>query len=78
MTNEERLDIAFNNSYRVIILDYDWGEIMTNQSQPFFAHNPAKLIPKKEDIEIMIEYFIEQEEYIKCKSLKEYIERMEM
>ena len=65
---------AYNNSFNVIILGYDWEDIVSGSS-PFFVHNPAKKYPRRGDIQNLIDYFIEQEEYLKCKNLKEYLER---
>jgi len=75
MTEADELDMAYSNSFKIIILDYDWEEIVEGK-YPFFAHNIARRFPKKYELERLINHFLEKEDYIKCKSLKEYLERV--
>ena len=41
MTESDELDMAYTNSFNIIILDYDWEEIVEGK-YPFFAHNIAR------------------------------------
>jgi len=72
MTQIEILEIAFDNSYKVIILDYDWEEIM-DEEHPFFAHNPARLVPRKENVQALLSHFKLKEQYRKCQAIHNYI-----
>tara|TARA_R100000935_G_scaffold32793_1_gene53304 strand:+ start:286 stop:516 length:231 start_codon:yes stop_codon:yes gene_type:complete len=72
MSDEEILDIAFENSYKVLILDYDWEEIMS-ETHPFIAHNPARSHASKEDVKRILNYFERTEQYRKCQSIQNYL-----
>lgn len=75
LTKEEWIDIAFENSYKVIILDYDSEELM-DEGTPVFVHNPARRLPKMEDLESMIDYYKLKEDYIRCQALHNYIKEI--
>ena len=69
---EETLDIAMINSFNVIVLDYDWEDIIDGKT-PYFAHNMARRIPSKRELENILKYFIETEDYERCASLQRYM-----
>jgi len=75
MTDDEILEKAFDNSYKVIILDYDWEKIMGEET-PVFVHNPARRLPKKENLEAMISYYELKEDYIRCQALHNHIKEI--
>lgn len=68
---ENNIHFAMLNSYDVIVNGMDVEDIM-GTSMPFIAHSPFGDI-KKSDIQGMIDYFEEQEEYEKCIKLKEIL-----
>jgi hypothetical protein len=72
MTQEEILEIAYENSYKVIILNYDWEQIM-DEEDPYFIHNPARLVPHKDRLEALLIYYEFKEDYIKCQAVHNYI-----
>ena len=69
---EETLDIAMINSFNVIVLDYDWEDIIDGKT-PYFALNVARRIPSKRELENILKYFIETEDYERCASLQRYM-----
>jgi|TARA_B110000977_G_scaffold4598_1_gene6534 CRISPR/Cas system-associated protein Csm6 len=70
---DDVIHIAMTNSFKVIILGDDWEDLMSHNNN-YLAHNPAKRLPNIKDLENILEYFIEQEDYRKCASLKKYIQ----
>tara|TARA_R110002012_G_scaffold218587_2_gene389908 strand:- start:9802 stop:10107 length:306 start_codon:yes stop_codon:yes gene_type:complete len=62
---------AMLNSYFVIIRDYDPYLLMKNNSG-FFAHDPTSSL-NKEDVEGVLSYFEEEEDYVKCKEINNFI-----
>lgn len=72
--NKEDLHNAMLNSYDIIVKDYDAGLIM-EQRGAWFAHdiyNPIDI----DDIEGLIMYFEDEEDYEKCLELKKVIDRI--
>ena len=70
---EDRLDIAMTNSFNIIILGYDWEEIV-DSSEPYFAHNVAKRIHNRKDLNNLLEYFTEAQDYKRCIAIKTYLD----
>ena len=64
---------AFLNSYNVIIRGYDALLIIT-QGGGYFAHNPGEGLDK-EDLLGMLDYFEEQEDYVKCEEINNFINK---
>ena len=69
---EQTLHYAMVNSFNIIILGYDWEEIIDGR-YPYFAHSIAKRVPNKNEINNILKYFIEVEYYEKCIAIKTYI-----
>ena len=46
---EDTLNIAMINSFNVIVLDYNWEDIIDGKN-PYFAHNVARRIPSKREL----------------------------
>lgn len=72
-----QLDRAMRNSYSLIIKGTHLWEFFERETDgfPAFIHNPARKFPKKEELESLLEYFTQQEEFEKCISIKEHIEK---
>ena len=70
---KDNTDIAKENSFRVIILGEDWGDILISE-EPYFAHVPTKRFPSMRDINNLIEYFKLKKDLDKCAALQRYIE----
>tara|TARA_X000001316_G_C922199_1_gene37118 strand:+ start:438 stop:671 length:234 start_codon:yes stop_codon:yes gene_type:complete len=68
---ENNIHFAMLNSYDVIVNGIEVEDIM-GTSMPFIAHNPFGDI-KESDVQGMIDYFEEQEEYERCIKLKEIL-----
>lgn len=68
---ENNIHFAMLNSYDVIVNGVDVEDIM-GTTMPFIAHNPFGDI-KESDVQGMIDYFEEQEEYERCIKLKEIL-----
>ena len=68
---ENNIHFAMLNSYDVIVNGIVVEDIM-GTSMPFIAHNPFGDI-KESDVQGMIDYFEEQEEYERCIKLKEIL-----
>lgn len=66
------LNQAMINSYYVIIRDYD-PLLIIDEGIGFFAHNPGEEL-ERFDVEGLLEYFEEEEDYKKCREIKEFIE----
>ena len=71
MSIEDNIDIAFRNSYDVIINDEDATQLITKDSG-YFIHHPAKPITIN-ILKNMTDYFSEIEEYEKCIKILKYI-----
>jgi hypothetical protein len=69
--NELELHIAFLNSYEVIINGIP-PETITNTDVGIFIHNPS-LPARKKDVEDLLKYFEETEDYDKCIKIKSYL-----
>mgnify|MGYP003141786331 CR=1 FL=1 len=65
------LQRAMLNSYYVIIRGYD-PFLIIQKGRGFFAHDPSEDL-LKEDIEGVLEYFEEVEDYVKCSEISEFI-----
>jgi|TARA_R100000664_G_C2753712_1_gene141151 hypothetical protein len=59
------------NSYYVIIRGYD-PYLMMSKGRGFFAHDPTNDLEKK-DVEGVLIYFEEEEDYIKCQEINNFI-----
>ena len=71
---EEQLDKAYVNSFRVIILGYDIDEIHQDEGDVVvFAHNALKRVPTRTDLENLLTYFSEVEDFEKCIAIKTYL-----
>jgi len=68
---ENNIHFAMLNSYDVIVNGIEVEDVM-GTSMPFIAHNPFGDI-KESDVQGMIDYFEEQEEYERCIKLKEIL-----
>lgn len=68
------LDMAMNNSYDIIISGESPEDIIESDIG-FTVHNPSKPI-RVEDLESMIQYFTDTEEYEKCIEIKEKMDSM--
>ena len=66
----EVLDEAMNNAYLIAIGEYTFEELLEKTGE---ACVPFDARTEKPDLESMIEYFIETEEYEKCSILKNLI-----
>jgi len=53
------------NSYKLIVEEKTMEEIIGRQKFPVFFINPEEK-PDNEDLDTMIDYFVETEEYEKC------------
>lgn len=71
MNIDENVDVAFRNSYDVIINKEDATELIT-RAEGYFIHHPAFPITIN-ILEDMREYFSEVEEYEKCIKILKYI-----
>jgi hypothetical protein len=69
--NEIELHMAFLNSYDVIINGIP-PETITNTDVAMFIHNPS-LPAQKKDLEDLLKYFEEIEDYNKCIYIKSYM-----
>ncbi len=77
LMKEKDVEIAFNNSYKVIILGYDWEDIMEGDF-PYFAHNPARRVPKVKDVRQLYEYYTETRDFKKCIAIRNYIKERQI
>ena len=59
------------NSYNVIIRGYD-PILMIRRGKGYFAHNPKEELDKEEVLGIL-EFFEEEEDYMKCVELDNFI-----
>ncbi len=67
----DRIQLAFNNSYSVLFdKETDVDELILN-GNGFFIFHPSEL-PTDKEIEEMIIYFRDSEEYEKCAQLTKY------
>ncbi len=69
MIPSEKVHIAFLNSFAVLVNNKKVDELIGE----FFAHNPARK-PSKIELENILKYFIDVEDYEKCALLKKYID----
>ncbi len=72
----DKVHMAMLNSFNIIILDYDWEEIVDGK-HPYFAHNIAKRFPNITELKKILNYFTEQEDYKRCAALQRYIQEKE-
>ncbi len=70
---EERLHIAMTNSFNIIVLGYDWEEIVDG-AEPYFAHNVAKRVANRNDLLNLLKYFTEIEDFKKCIAINTYLD----
>jgi len=71
--DEWDLDTAMNNSYNLIFRGFDPFLIIFNDNG-WFAHDPSEDV-RQEDLEGMLEYYEEIEDYSKCREIKNYINK---
>ena len=64
---------AMLNSYYSIVRDYD-PILLIKNGKGFFMHNPAEEIERK-DLEDLLLYFEDEEDYDKCQDIRDYINR---
>ncbi|QDP52784.1 MAG: hypothetical protein Unbinned838contig1000_35 [Prokaryotic dsDNA virus sp.] len=69
--DSEILDEAMNNAYEIIIGAKTFDKIMDKEGE---CSLPYDIRQEEPDLEGMIEYFIETEEYEKCSVLKKILE----
>lgn len=69
MIPSEKVHIAFLNSFAVLVNNKKVDELIGE----FFAHNPARK-PSQRELENILKYFIDIEDYEKCAMLKKYID----
>lgn len=77
MNEEQKTHQAFINSFRVIVLGVDFEEIIESK-YPFFVHNPARRIPKKQNVKALLDYFVEIRDFKKCIAIKKYIKERQI
>jgi len=64
---------AMLNSYFVIVRGYD-PYLMMSKGGGFFAHDPTSEL-EKEDVEGVLTYFEEEEDYMKCEEINNFIKQ---
>ena len=74
MTKEEQVDVAYRNSYYVIIDSLPVEDVIMS-IYPYFVHNPGEKL-KKSTLKDLLEYFETMEEYEKCKKIKKKIDEI--
>tara|TARA_Y100000114_G_scaffold110844_1_gene104504 strand:- start:7116 stop:7346 length:231 start_codon:yes stop_codon:yes gene_type:complete len=67
----EEIDMAFRNSYEVILNGKDASELIKG-NVGFFIHHPSKPISKKL-LKDMSDYFAGEEEYEKCTKIYKFL-----
>jgi|TARA_R110002072_G_scaffold173643_4_gene328542 hypothetical protein len=70
--DEELLHLANNNSYLLVTGKKTLDEILKRRGEQSFVTMPDET-PDSEDLLLMIEYFIETEEYEKCAELRDIL-----
>lgn len=66
------IELAFNNSYNILFYNNVDVDHLIMNGDGYFVFHPSEL-PTKQEINNMIKYFSEQEEYEKCIKLTNYI-----
>lgn len=69
---DENIHLAFINSFAVIIRNKDAKELI-GADAGWFIHNP-KYDATIEEVETMLDYFVQIEDYEKCSEIKKYID----
>ena len=64
---------AMLNSYYSIIRDYD-PILLIRRGNGVFMHDPSSEL-EKEDVDDLLLYFEEEEDYVKCQEIKEFIDK---
>lgn len=77
MSDDIKIEIAFANSYKVIILGVNWEDIMDGDF-PYFIHNPARRVPKVKDIRELYKYYTETRDFKKCIAIRNYIKEKQI
>lgn len=72
MSVDEYVDVAFRNSYAVIIDDIEAQDLI-KQNEGYFIHHPANPVSLN-ILHDMREYFSSTEEFEKCIKILKYIE----
>jgi len=72
MEINEEIDMAFRNSYEVIINGKD-ASLLIKGNVGYFIHHPSKPITKKL-LKDMSDYFASEEEYEKCIKIYKFID----
>jgi len=70
--DEELLHLANNNSYLLVTGQKTLDEILKRRGEQSFVTMPDET-PDSEDLLLMIDYFIETEEYEKCAELRDVL-----
>ena len=64
---------AMLNSYYSIIRDYD-PILLITRGKGLFMHDPSSEV-EMEDVENLLLYFEEEEDYTKCQEIKQFIDK---
>tara|TARA_R100001509_G_scaffold152105_1_gene111949 strand:+ start:591 stop:833 length:243 start_codon:yes stop_codon:yes gene_type:complete len=72
--DEWDLDIAMMNSYNIIVKGYD-PFVIISDGDGWFAHDPTKELNPL-DVEYILYYFEDNEDYEKCIELKKIIDEL--
>lgn len=72
--DEWDLDTAMTNSYNVIVRNFDPFLIITH-GRGWFGHDPTGVLDVK-DVESVLYYFEDMEDYEKCIELKKVIDEL--
>ena len=67
------LKTAMLNSYNLIIRGYD-PILYIKSGEGLFAHNPSEDL-QRDDVEGMLEFFEEEEDYVRCIEIKNFINK---
>jgi len=70
--NERLLERANNNSYLLVTGQKTLNEILGKRGDQSFISMPDES-PSNNDLQLMIDYFIETEEYEKCAELRDIL-----
>ena len=71
------MDKAFRNSFLIVTKKKTFEEVMKKKDGALLAHNPDDGITDFE-LENMMDYFIEEEEYEKCSKIRDIIKEREI
>lgn len=69
--NQDKIDLAFRNSYALLMNESEATNIISSE-EGYFIHHPAQPITHQQ-IQDMLEYFSSKDEFEKCIKLKELL-----